>query len=150
MSYFDEELEKELSELNVDYKKLEKEKHDSFVFEINKKVQFSGSKISWSSLKNSISYDKDEHSIKLIAEKIKSLNEIEIIFIGDSLIDNAYQVNTENLERTLNVFSEVPQHTYFFSNSLNWIGCINAEGYIDFGEILKEEGQIYFLSVHED
>jgi hypothetical protein len=135
MSYYDDELEKELSELNIQYKKLEKEEHDGFVSDINKKVSFSGSKISWGLLQNCISDSTSKHSIKLISEKIISLNEIEVIFIGDSLLDDAYQINTKNLEHALNILSEIPQHTYFFSNSLSWIGCVSAEGYIDFGEI---------------
>lgn len=135
MSYYDDELEKELFELNIQHKKLDKEKHDHFVGEINKKVPFSGSKISWSSLHNSISHKTNEQSIKLISEKIKPLNETEIIFIGDSLLEDAYQINTKNLERTLIILSEIPQHTYFFPDDLNWIGCISAEGDIDFGEV---------------
>lgn len=51
---------------------------------------------------------------KVVAKVIDITN--QVVAVGDS-------------------FSEVPQHTYFFSNSLNWIGCISAEGYIDFGEV---------------
>lgn len=135
MSYYDDELEKELSELNIPYKRLEKEKHDRLVSEINKKVPFSGSKISWATLQNSMRHNTDKQSIKWISERIISLNEENVIFIGDSLLEDAYQINTKNLERSLIVFSDIPQHTYFFSNNLNWIGCISSEGDIDFGEL---------------
>ena len=135
MSYYDHRLEEELSKLNIQYKKLEADKHDCLVNKINKELHFSGSKISWNALKNGISHKTDQRSIKLISEAIKNFNEAEVIFIGDALLKDAYQIKTKYLERSLIIFSEIPQHTYFFSENLNWIGCVCTEGYIDFGEV---------------
>ncbi len=45
MSYFDDELEKNLSNSNITFEKLKPEVHDSFVSSINEKFPFSASKI---------------------------------------------------------------------------------------------------------
>jgi hypothetical protein len=135
MSYFDDELEKSFSEAKISYKKLDKEKHDFFVKKINEKIPFSDSKIAWDLLQSSINFNENEgaFALKEISEKIKSLNIAEVIFIGDSTIEDAYQVNILDLEPALEILAEIPQHTYFFSDELSWIACITMEGHIDFG-----------------
>lgn len=137
MSYFDEELEKKLSESSILFKKLKSEAHDAFVSAINKKFPFSGSKLSWNSLPNSMSYVKNEHNqaFREISEKVTALNIPEIIFIGDALTENAYKTSTKNFETTLAIFADIPQHTYFFSDVLSFIGCISSEGEINFSEV---------------
>ncbi|OOG11033.1 hypothetical protein [Pseudomonas sp. C9] len=137
MSYFDEELEKEFSTYHTPYKKLEQGTHDDFVIYINNKLPFAGAKIDWNSLPNSKNFNEHEKSqaFKLITEKIRSLATPEIFFIGDSLTECAYQVEIKDLERALLIFSEIPQHSYFFPKDLSWIGCISAEGHIDLSTI---------------
>ncbi|MDT3312180.1 hypothetical protein QZR14_12530 [Pseudomonas sp. rhizo66] len=136
MSYFDDELEKDLSNSNITFEKLKPEVHDSFVSSINKKFPFSGSKITWNTLPNSMNYVKKEANQAFIdiSKRITTLNASEIIFIGDSLTDKAYKISTANLECALAIFADIPQHTYFFSESLSFIGCISSEGEIDFSE----------------
>lgn len=137
MSYFDEELKKELSESSIHFEKLKSEAHDDFVSVINKKIPFSGSKISWNSLPNSMSYIKNDYNqaFREISEKVKMLSISEIIFIGDVLTESAYKTSTNNFETTLAIFADIPQHTYFFSNDLSFIGCISSEGELNFSEI---------------
>ncbi|ANH98814.1 hypothetical protein A8L59_15790 [Pseudomonas koreensis] len=136
MSYFDEELEKELSDSNINFEELKSEAHVNFVLNINKAFPFSGSKIAWGSFPNSLSYIRNDadQAFMDITNKITDLNISEIIFIGDSLTENAYKISAVNLEKTLSLFSEIPQHTYFFSGDLGIIGCISSEGEINFCE----------------
>ncbi|MFW9080178.1 hypothetical protein ACOI9X_13005 [Pseudomonas sp. P2757] len=136
MSYFDDELEKDLTAFNILFEILEPEAHETFVSSINEKLPFSGSKIVWNTIKNSMSYAKSEKKQALfdISNKIRDLNVSEIIFIGDSLTESAYRTSTARLENILKIFSDIPQHTYFFSDSLSFIGCISSEGEINFSE----------------
>lgn len=136
MSYFDDELEKDLTAFNILFEILDSEVHDTFVSSINEKLPFSGSKIAWSKIQNSMSYAKNEkdQAFMDISNKIRDLNTSEIIFIGDSLTENAYRTTTARLENILQIFSDIPQHTYFFSDSLSFIGCISSEGEINFSE----------------
>lgn len=66
MSYFDDELEKNLSNSNITFEKLKPEVHDSFVSSINKKFPFSVSKIAWNSLPNSMNYVKKRRTKLLL------------------------------------------------------------------------------------
>ncbi|WP_323151251.1 hypothetical protein [Pseudomonas glycinae] len=139
MSYFDEELEKELSESSINFEKLKSDAHDNFVSIINKTLPFSGSKISWNSFPNSMSYARSEYdqAFRAISEKLKALRIPEIVFIGDALTESAYKTSTNDFETTMAIFAGIPQHTYFFSDNLSFIGCISSEGEINFSEILS-------------
>lgn len=134
MSYFDEELEKELLESSINYMKLNNDAHDNAVSHINGNFPFIGSKIAWSSLPNSTSHSKNtiNKAIEEISEKAKDLKITEITFIGDSLTENAYKFHTADLKKIIMTFSEIPQHTYFFSEQFSLIGCISSEGEINF------------------
>ncbi|WP_426237642.1 hypothetical protein [Pseudomonas sp. TWP3-2] len=136
MSYFDDELEKDLTASNILFEILAPEIHDTFVSSINEKLPFSGSKIAWSTIQNSMNYAKNEkpQAFFYISNKIRDVNISEIIFLGDSLTESAYRTSTARLENILQIFSDIPQHTYFFSDSLSFIGCISSEGEINFSE----------------
>lgn len=137
MSYFDDEIQKDLANSGINHEKLDDTIHDKLVEKINQNFPFVGSKICWSSFPDSISYSKNnaDTAFAEITKKAKILEVTEIIFIGDSLTESAYKVHTMDLEKTLAMFAVVPQHTYFFSNQFNLIGCISSEGEIDFSEV---------------
>lgn len=137
MSYFDEEIEKDFVDFGINYEKLDDATHDKLVTKINKNLPFTGSKISWSSFPDSTSYLKNNANTAFIEilKKLSNLKVKEIIFIGDSLTESAYKVHTMDLEKTLAIFADIPQHTYFSSNQFNFIGCIDSEGDISFSEI---------------
>lgn len=101
---------------------------------MNSKIPFSSSNINWGNLKNSHIFFNEPLNIATLqlAEKIRELSDGNLIFVGDSACDEAYSITPKNLEQTLKLFSELPQHTYILQNSLNWIACISFEGDIDF------------------
>lgn len=137
MSYFEEEIEKDFVDFGINYEKLDDATHDKLVIKINKNLPFTGSKIAWNSFPDSTSYSKNNADSAFI-EILKKVNDLkikEIIFIGDALTESAYKIHTINLKKTLAIFADVPQHTYFFSNEFNFIGCISSEGKINFSEI---------------
>lgn len=84
-----------------------------------------------------MSYVKSEYdqAFRAISEKVKALRIPEIVFIGDALTEIAYKTSTNDFETTLSIFADIPQHTYFFSDNLSFIGCISSEGEINFSEI---------------
>ncbi|MCU1752883.1 hypothetical protein [Pseudomonas sp. 6D_7.1_Bac1] len=86
-------------------------------------------------MQSSINFNDNEGDfvLKKISEKIKTLDVAEVIFIGDSATEDAYQVNVLDLEPALEILAEIPQHTYFFSTELSWIACITMEGHVDLG-----------------
>lgn len=137
MSYFDEVIEKDLVDFGINYEKLDDATHDKLVTKINKNLPFTGSKIAWNSFPDSTSYSKNNADTAFIEilKKVNNLEIKEIIFIGDALTESAYKVHTMGLEKTLAMFADVPQHTYFFSNEFKFIGCISSEGEINFSEI---------------
>ncbi len=71
MSYFDDELEKDLTAFNILFEILEPEAHETFVSSINEKLPFSGSKIVWNTIKNSMSYAKSEKNKHSLIYQIK-------------------------------------------------------------------------------
>jgi hypothetical protein len=134
MSYFDDELTAELKALNISFDVLSQTEHASMVVKINEAVRFSGSQIPWNNLKNSVNFGwaPSKKAIAQLAEEIEKLADKDLIFLGDSACDEAYSIGVEYLEKTLRVFSELPQHTYIMPKSLNWIACISFAGYLDF------------------
>lgn len=134
MSYFDDELIAELRSHNIAFNILPANDHASIVREINENIPFSGSKIAWSKLNNSMNFGGDltDSPILRLAKEIKKVANDTIIIVGDSVCDDAYCINREQLEEALRVFSEIPQHTYIVQKQLNWIACISFEGDIDF------------------
>ncbi|MGA9703747.1 hypothetical protein [Pseudomonas sp.] len=134
MSYFDDELIKDLSKHSIGYAILSEAEHASIVNEINEKAPFSGSKIDWRKLKNSINFESKSSEVAILrmANEIKAITNENTIFVGDSACDEAYSVSAEDLEKALMIFSELPQHTYIVPKSLTWIACISFEGNFDF------------------
>jgi hypothetical protein len=138
MSYLDEELIADLKKSNINSSNLSKTEHSAIIRKINEHIPFTGSQIAWSSLENSISFGSTSSSaaLSMFAEKINAVADGELIFIGDSVCDDAYLVNVEHIDQTLRIFSELPQHTYILQNSLAWIACISFEGHLDFANTI--------------
>ncbi|KTB98561.1 hypothetical protein [Pseudomonas syringae] len=135
MSYYDKELTEALTQLKIDYKTLSHEKHDHFLDIINKKFVFNGSRICWNLLSNGITFESaTKEARKTIIEKIKTLKPLALIAIGDSLTDDAYQIGIDDFSTLLELFCEMPQHTYFFPEDVSWIVCLSLQGQLDFGE----------------
>ena len=140
MSYFDEKLTTELRFHGIQFTTLHPSDHTSIVREINEKIPFSGSKISWTKLKKSINFGHELQDLAFsrLSNEIQKVADDTIIILSDSVCDEAYCTNTEHLEKTLRIFSEIPQHTYITSKSLTWIACISFEGQLDFAKLLSE------------
>lgn len=137
MSYLDEELIADLKKLNISFSTLSDIEHDAIARKINESIPFTGNKIAWSTLDDSISFGSASSNlaISMLAEKISAVADGELVIIGDSACDNAYSLSVEHLDQALRVMSELPQHTYILQTSLTWIACISFEGHLDFANI---------------
>lgn len=62
-----------------------------------------------------------------------------MIFLGDSAIEYAYSIAIAELRRALDIFAELPQHTYIFPEQLHWIACLAFEGHIDYADLPYDE-----------
>ncbi|KAA0944619.1 MULTISPECIES: hypothetical protein [unclassified Pseudomonas] len=108
-----------------------------FVNELQKKVTFIGNKIHWATLQNPISLSTLEKDSALTetSKRLSSLTIQNVIFLGDAAIDHAYSINITDIKKAIEIFSEVPQHTYIFPENLCWIGCLAFEGYMDYADL---------------
>ena len=134
MSYFDDELIAELRSHNIAFNILPANDHASIVREINENIPFSGSKIAWSKLNNSMNFGGDltDSPTSRLAKEIKKVADDTIIIVGDSVCDDAYCINIQQPEEALRVFSKIPRHTYILQRNPDWIACISFEVDIDF------------------
>jgi len=136
MSYFDDDLIKYLNVNNIKYVKLSGGDHDKISSEVQKKFKFIGSQIAWASMENATNLNGVDRSkaLNIIAKKLKDLSIENVLFLGDSAIDYAYCINVSYVNKAMQIFSEIPQHTYVLSEDFCWIACISAEGYIDYAD----------------
>lgn len=130
MSYYDDDLRFSLKESGVKYEVLSDEMHDKFLMRINSQFKFSGGKIAWQSVTNRFFYFGDglNDGLEEIAKKLSNAPFGYVFCIGDSLTDCAYKFCAKDMSRVFSVFSEIPQHTYFFSEDISWISCLSMEG----------------------
>lgn len=136
MSYFDETLINTLQKKGIGFLQLSKTKEAQLIDEI-KKLTFIGNKIDWSTVKNSVNLntlDRPE-ALTQISEGLSRLRVKNVCFLGDSAIDHAYIVKIGDTRKTIDVFSEIPQHTYIFPENLCWIACITFEGDLDYADL---------------
>ncbi|WP_395607971.1 hypothetical protein [Pseudomonas sp. B22129] len=140
MSYLDKELISDLKKHNINFAVLSQAEHEFMVSEINERLPFSGNKIAWSTLDNSINlgFESTGMAIELLAAEIKKVANNNLIFIGDSACDDAYSISIEHINQALGIFSELPQHTYIVSKPISWIACISFEGHLDFANLYNE------------
>lgn len=133
MSYFDDELIADLKQKGIGYETLSSDKREEISSVIQKKARFIGSQIAWKNLngaKNLNGFNKSE-ALNLISKTLGRLKTKRVIFLGDSAIDHAYSVDATDTRSVIEIFSEIPQHTYILPEDLSWIACLSAEGYID-------------------
>ena len=84
-----------------------------------------------------ISFDAVNFIKKLIEEKICSKDDA-IIYIGDSLTENGYELYLNDLLKIVPfLVNEIPQHHYFLSKDFKKIIYISFENEIEFGEVSR-------------
>jgi hypothetical protein len=98
---------------------------------------FSGSRINFSELENSVYYKICNENIfdyiKTITERNKLNVDGHIIYIGDNLIHNVYTFKLKYLLKLLPAVMEIPQHHYFCSEEEKWCINISFENDLQFG-----------------
>ncbi|WP_244849752.1 hypothetical protein [Caballeronia sp. SL2Y3] len=108
-----------------------------------RKFEWKGSKIDWAKCKNH-SYRQltgtYENWIRLIGDFIKSgliehaVLAGDIFYMNDSSLDFAVRVRPEQFYDFMSfAVLNIPQHHYFFDETMAWCLVISAEGYVDFG-----------------
>ncbi|MFC6337604.1 hypothetical protein GIR22_17865 [Pseudomonas sp. CCM 7891] len=140
MTYFDEDLTNTLKKIGVVYKQLSESDHKKLIHQIQQKVIFIGNQIDWSTLKNPCNLNSIEktNALTQISEKLKTLATQNVIFLGDSAIDHAYSIEISDIKEAVDIFSEIPQHTYIFPENLRWIACLSLEGHIDYADFPED------------
>lgn len=138
MSIFDEELITDLNTRNINFDILTDAEHASLVRAMNERIPFSGSKVDWGNLKNGIDFEHESSNsaISRLAEEMRKIDDGNVIFVGDSACDEAYSISLIHIDKALEIFSKIPQHTYIVPGSLTWIACISFEGDLDLASLL--------------
>ncbi|MCF4989428.1 hypothetical protein GIW60_08390, partial [Pseudomonas gessardii] len=92
MSYFDEFLIDTLQKKGIGFLQLSKTEEAKLINEIQKKFTFVGSKIDWSTVKNSVNLNTLDRleALAQISEALSHLTVKNVCFLGDSAIDHAY------------------------------------------------------------
>ncbi|NNA68383.1 hypothetical protein [Pseudomonas gessardii] len=137
MSYFDEFLIDTLQKKGIGFLQLSKTEEAKLIDEIQKKFTFVGSKIDWSTVKDSVNLNTLDRleALAQISEALSHLTVKNVCFLGDSAIDHAYIVQIDDIREAIDIFSEIPQHTYVFPENLCWIACITFEGDLDYVDL---------------
>lgn len=141
MNYFDNDLVETLKKYNICYEQLPREDQDAFIHRIQKKITFSGNQIDWDTLEGATELGNMEKTLALIkiSEKLDSLGVQKVIFLGDSAIEYSYSIEISDIKRALEIFADIPQHTYIFPEELHWIACLAFEGHIDYADLPFDE-----------
>ncbi|MGY4641017.1 hypothetical protein [Pseudomonas sp. TE24901] len=135
MNYFDEEVIKDFQNHNAELIILTEAECDLLINAISS-LPFSGIQIAWKSLKGS-TYLGTMESLEAqnsLVEKIISASDDDILIIGDTA-DNAYSIDVKTLALAIEIFSQLPQHTFITQKNLSWIACISFRGHIDFSTL---------------
>ncbi|ULO09547.1 rhs-associated protein [Paenibacillus sp. 19GGS1-52] len=140
MSIFDDELVKDLV-LNEQNMCVEVIKNpEKYLNIIEQKFEFNGSKIDW--LQTNKHHSKESNIESLLTDASlfitelteKYLNDnVQVMYLGDSLTEFGYQFEIKDLEQILVYFLDIPQHHYFIPLEGDWCLCISHENYLDFG-----------------
>lgn len=132
MSYFDTLLAEEFSSKSIPYQTLSRNKAAQYEHHINEKFKFKGSFIDWSTLDRHQSLTLKTINSDALLPYLKT-SQSEVLIIGDSLIEESYEIEQRYLEFAIPILSGIPQHTYFLPVDLSWILCIKSGGGIDIG-----------------
>ena len=116
--------------------------NSDFYFDlINDKYPFMGNRIDFKKLNNNKYYKLDDTNVLNEASKIilniineNNLNtEERIVYIGDSLTEQAYEFKLKNLVILLPFILDIPQHHYFIPQNFAWCLTISFENDLEFG-----------------
>ncbi|WP_369986703.1 hypothetical protein [Pseudomonas xanthosomatis] len=132
MSYFDTLLAEEFSSKSIPYQTLSRKKAAQYEHHINEKFEFKGSFVDWSTLDRHQSLTLKTINGEALLPYLKT-NQSKVLIIGDSLIEESYEIDQRYLELAIQILSEIPQHTYLLPVDLSWILCIKSDGGIDIG-----------------
>ena len=143
-SYYDNNLIKSVEEQKINYTVISNLPY--YIENLSKHFLFVGERLDFNNLSNhkfvkseqrDISFDAVNFIKKLIEEKICSKDDA-IIYIGDSLTENGYELYLNDLLKIVPfLVNEIPQHHYFLSKDFKKIIYISFENEIEFGEVSR-------------
>ena len=143
-SYYDNILIKSVEEQKINYTVISNLSY--YIENLSKHFLFVGERLDFNNLSNhkfvkseqrDISFDAVNFIKKLIEEKICSKDDV-IIYIGDSLTENGYELYLNDLLKIVPfLVNEIPQHHYFLSKDFKKIIYISFENEIEFGEVSR-------------
>lgn len=141
-NYYDNLLIKYVESRKINYKVISNT--SDYIENINNCFPFVGERIDFSKLNDAeyvksdqenISYDSIHFIENLIDKKICSKDDV-IIYIGDSLTENGYELYLSDLLKIITfLVSEIPQHHYLLFKDFKKIIYISFEDEIEFGEV---------------
>ncbi len=117
----------------------------SIIDQIQISFPFVGSQISWNQTHGHCSskWNRDDEEDSLceaanrVCGKVIDMNLVEmdeeLVILGDSAIDIGIMISWANFVSCLDIFSDLPQHTYVVAQDLRWCLTISLEGYVDWG-----------------
>jgi len=141
MTEYDKELIEQLNVLGKDIIAIEIDAADRYFELLNIRFPIAGTKINWdgfsSDCKKTAIYSEQTDFSDFIANIQNSCNcwkndEEDIIYIGDSLTENAYKLFFSDLISFFNLINEIPQHHYFLNENGDWCLCLDTSNYLDF------------------
>ena len=143
-SYYDNILIKYVEEQKINYTVISNLSY--YIENLSKHFLFVGERLDFNNLSNhkfvkseqrNIPFDAVNFINKLIEEKICSKDDA-IIYIGDSLTENGYELYLNDLLKIVPfLVNEIPQHHYFLSKDFKKIIYISFENEIEFGEVSR-------------
>ena len=141
-SYYDNILIKFVEEQEINYTIISNLSY--YIENLSKHFLFVGERLDFNNLSNhkfvkseqrDISFDAVNFIKKLLEEKMCSKDDA-IIYIGDSLTENGYELYLNDLLKIVPfLVNEIPQHHYFLSKDFKKIIYISFENEIEFGGV---------------
>jgi hypothetical protein len=141
-SYYDNILIKFVEEQEINYTIISNLSY--YIENLSKHFLFVGERLDFNNLSNhkfvkseqrDISFDAVNFIKKLLEEKMCSKDDA-IIYIGDSLTENGYELYLNDLLKIVPfLVNEIPQHHYFLSKDFKKIIYISFENEIEFGDV---------------
>ncbi len=114
---------------------------DQWFDKIWKNFPFTGSKIAWSKVPESIELeiDKKDYEESIVSFFINithkaGVDESDVlVVVGDSSMNFSLQSHKDTLSKILLYIVSMPQHTYIIPIDSSWCLCYTMEGYMSFG-----------------
>lgn len=139
MSLYDNEIIRNIEKFKLG--RIDKNSSDYYFDILNENFPVLGTQINWSMVGvfyKKIEYEKiklDFYNYVLYIKNNFLLKEIDekIIYIGDSLTENAYSFTFEDIIKFWDFVIDIPQHHYFIHPEGNWCISINMTNDFNFG-----------------